>query len=183
MLNTKYVIVNDPQSNQVQVFPNTEAYGNCWFVKNIQLTDTRAQALQRLGATNLKDTAIVDRTAFTGAQPQWDSSATIKMTRFDNDAIDYESNSPVNGFAVFSEIYYPKGWNAYIDDKKTGYINADYILRGMNIPAGQHKIRFVFEPDSVIKGRSLMFIGSILTLLALLGGLFMAWWKGRRPAA
>ena len=181
MLNAKYVIVSDPQTRQESVIRNTEAYGNCWFVKQLQSVDGRAASMNSLGNTNLKDTAIIEASLMKGmAQPQWDSAATIKMTHFDNDAIDYASNSSTNGFAVFSEIYYPKGWNAYIDDKKVDHCNVDYILRGLSIPAGQHTIRFVFEPESVKQGTSLMFIGSILTLLALVGGLFMAWYTGRK---
>jgi uncharacterized membrane protein YfhO len=150
-------------------------------VKHLQQVAGRAESMIAIGNTNLKDTAIIEASRMNGlAQPQWDSSSTIKMTHFDNDAIDYESNSAGNGFAVFSEIYYPKGWNAYIDGKKVDHVNVDYILRGLSIPAGNHKIRFAFEPESVKQGNQLMFIGSILTLLALVGGLFMAWWTGRK---
>ena len=181
MLNAKYVIVSDPQSRQESVIKNTDAFGNCWFVKQLQSVPGRAESMIALGNTNLKDTAIIEASVMKGlTQPQWDSTSSIKMTHFDNDAIDYESNSMGNGFAVFSEIYYPKGWNAYIDDKKVDYQNVDYILRGLSIPAGKHKIRFVFEPESVKLGTQYMFIGSILTLLALAGGLFMAWWSGRK---
>ena len=181
MLNAKYVIVADPQTRQEQVMQNTQAYGNCWFVKHIQLVGDRVQALQALGNTNLKDTAIVESSVYPNpVQPVYDSSATIKMTSFDNDAIEYESSSSAPGYAVLSEVYYPKGWNAYIDGKPVAYYNTDYILRGMPVPAGKHKIRFAFEPASVSKGRSYMFLGSILTLLALLGGLFMAWWQDRK---
>ncbi len=181
MLNAKYVIVSDPKSRQESVMKNNEVYGNCWFVKQLQSVPGRAESMIALGNTNLKDTAIIESSLMNGiAQPQWDSMSTIQMTHFDNDAIDYESNSSGIGFAVFSEIYYPKGWNAYIDDKKVDYLNVDYILRGLSVPAGKHKIRFVFEPQSVKQGTQLMFIGSILTLLALVGGLFMAWWTGRK---
>jgi len=184
MLNTKYVIVPEQQSGQESVVQNTEAYGNCWFVKKVLLVNGRVEALQFLGTTSLKDTAVVESSLLPQlSQPQWDSAASITMTHFDNDAIEYSSNASVNGFAVFSEIYYPVGWNAYIDGKKTNYVNADYILRGLSIPAGKHTIRFVFEPESVKKGNQYMFIGSILTLIALLGGLFMAWWQGRKRTA
>lgn len=183
MLNAKYVVVSDPQSRQENVMKNPEAYGNVWFVKQLQGVAGRAQSMSAIGITNLKDTAIIENDLMKGlAQPQWDSSSTIRMTTFDNDAIEYESSSAGNGFAVFSEIYYPKGWNAYIDGKKVDYYNVNYILRGLPVPAGQHKIRFAFEPESVKQGTQLMFIGSILTLLALAGGLFLAWWTGRKKA-
>lgn len=95
------------------------------------------------------------------------------MTKFDNDAIEYETNASAPQFAVFSEIYYPLGWNAYLDGKKTDYVNANYILRGMPVPAGKHTIRFAFEPASVKSGTSIMLIASILILVIFVGGLFM----------
>jgi uncharacterized membrane protein YfhO len=133
---------------------------------------------------NLRDTAVVESSLATGlAQPQWDSAATIRMTKFDNDAIEYESNAAAQQFAVFSEVYYPKGWNAYIDGKKTVYYNTNYILRGLSVPAGKHTIRFVFEPESVKTGKSMMYMASIVILLVFLGGLFMAWRQGRKKTA
>jgi uncharacterized membrane protein YfhO len=73
-----------------------------------------------------------------------------------------------------SEIYYPAGWNAYLDGKKTDYFNVNYVLRGLPVPAGKHRIEFIFEPDSVKTGNSVMFMSSILIALVTLGGLVMA---------
>jgi hypothetical protein len=174
MLNARYLIVPDPQSGQPQLIPNVDAYGPCWLVKNVQVVDNRVEAFKAIGKLNLEDTAVVDKSfASLVVQPQPDSSSTIRMTKFDNDAIDYEANCNGPQFAVFSEIYYPKGWNAYLDGKKVDYCNVNYILRGLSIPAGKHSIRFVFEPESVKKGRSLMFIASIIVLIVFLGGLYM----------
>ncbi|MEI2738059.1 MAG: YfhO family protein [Chitinophagaceae bacterium] len=174
MLNTKYIVVQDPQSKQIGVIPNPEAYGPCWLVKNVKIVKGRVEAIQALGNTNLKDTAVVDESFSKNVvQPQWDSTASLKMIKFDNDAIEYESNSSSPQFAVFSEIYYPLGWNAYVDGKKTDYCNVNYILRGISLPAGKHAIKFVFEPASVKSGTSIMFIASIIILLVLLGGLYM----------
>lgn len=175
MLNTKYVVTQDPQTRQPVVLNNAGgAYGNAWFVKQVKVVDNRIEAIKDIGTTNLKDTAIVDKT-FAGdiVQPQWDSAASIRMTKFDNDAIEYESNSSTPQFAVFSEIYYPAGWNAYLDGKKVNYVNANYILRGLSVPAGKHSIRFAFEPASVKQGVSIMFIASIIILLVFVGGLYM----------
>lgn len=174
MLNTKYVIVADPQSGQQGLISNPDAFGPCWLVKHVQLVEDRVAAINAIGTTNLKDTAIVEK-AFSGmvTQPQWDSLSHIRMTKFDNDAVEYEANCNGPQFAVFSEIYYPLGWNAYLDGKKTDYSNVNYILRGMSLPAGKHSIKFVFEPESVKKGVSIMFMASIVILLVFLGGLFM----------
>ncbi len=184
MLNTRYIIVADPQTQQPGLIKNPDAYGNCWLVKHVKLVDDRVAAISDLGNTNLKDTAIVEKSVAPNlVQPQPDSLSSIKMTKFDNDAIEYEANCNGPQFAVFSEVYYPKGWNAYLDGKKTDYFNTNYILRGMPLPAGKHSIKFVFEPESVKQGKSIMFIASILILLSFIGGLFMAWKTGRTIAA
>jgi len=176
MLNTKYIIVQDPQSGQAAQITNPDAFGPCWLVQHVKQVDDRVAAIVALGNTNLKDTAIVEKSySKIVVQPQWDSASAIKMTKFDNDAIEYDANCNGPQFAVFSEIYYPVGWNVYIDGKKTDYCNANYILRGLSIPAGKHSIKFVFEPASVNKGKLIMFIASIFIALLFVGGLFMAW--------
>ncbi|MDZ4809601.1 MAG: YfhO family protein [Bacteroidota bacterium] len=183
MLNTKYIVVQDQQSGQLGLIPNQDAFGPCWLVKNVQVVKDRVAAIQALGNTNLKDTAIVDESFSKNiVQPQWDSTSSITMTKYDNDAIEYEANCNGPQFAVFSEVYYPVGWNAYIDGKKVDYCNVNYILRGLSIPAGKHAVKFVFEPPSVKKGTSMMFIASIVILLVFVGGLFMAWRESKKIA-
>lgn len=181
MLNTKYIIMQDQQTGQPGLFPNPGAFGPCWLVKNVKLVSDRVQSIKAIGNTDLKDTAVVEA-AFSQqvVQPQWDSASFIKLKHFDNDTIYYEADCNGPQFAVLSEIYYPKGWNAYIDGKKTDYVNADYILRGISIPSGKHDIKFVFEPASVKQGRSIMFIASILIVLVFFGGLYMAWRESRK---
>lgn len=176
MLNAKYIVVQDPQNGQPGLIKNPDVYGNCWLVKNVRTVENRVEAIKALGTTNLRDTAVIEMSLIPNlSQPQWDSSSYIRMTKFDNDAMEYEANCNGPQFAVFSEVYYPKGWNAYLDGKKTDYYNVNYILRGMPLPAGKHSIKFIFEPASVKQGRSIMFISSILIGLILIGGLFMAW--------
>lgn len=185
MLNTRYIIVNDPSTNQASLINNRDsALGNCWLVRHVNLVKDRAAALQSLGNTSMKDTAILEEgMASSLIQPVTDSNAFIRMTRFDNDTIWYEASCTSPQFAVFSEIYYPKGWNAYLDDKKVDYYNVNYVLRGLPLPAGQHKIRFVFEPDSYKKGTSIMYASSFLIVLIVLGGLFMAWKTNQKNPA
>ncbi len=181
MLNAKYIIVENPQSRQPELIPNTEAFGPCWLVKNVKLVENRVEAIQAIGNTDLRDTAIVER-SFSNkvVQPQWDSASSISMKKFDNDVIEYEANCNGPQFAVFSEVYYPAGWNAYIDGKKADYCNTNYILRGLSVPAGKHNIKFVFEPASVKKGKTIMFIASLLIVLIFAGGLFMAWKESKK---
>lgn len=182
MLNTKYIIYQDPQTGQEGLIPNDSAYGPVWLVKQIKLVDGPVQEIVDIGTTNLRDTAIVDKSlASLVGKPNWDSSASIRLVKFDNDVMEYESNAQAPQFAVFSEVYYPSGWNAYIDGKRVDYVKADYVLRGLAIPAGKHSISFKFEPSSYKTGVTISFIGSILVLIFLLGGLYMAWRQDRKP--
>jgi hypothetical protein len=180
MLNTKYIIRSNPQAGQ-SLQLNPSAYGAAWLVKGIKVVKDDVEELQALGVTNLKDTAVVQQSlADKTGKPQWDSAASITITKFDNDRIEYSSNAAGPQFAVFSEIYYPYGWNAYIDDKKAEYIRTNYTLRGLVIPGGKHTIKFVFEPSSYKKGTTLTYIASWLIVLFVLGGFFMAWWQQRK---
>jgi hypothetical protein len=181
MLNAKYIIAPNQQNGQEMLIPNQEAYGNSWFVKTIKPVKDDVEEIQAIGNTNLKDTAIVQQSLVAAAgNPVWDSAATISLTKFDNDKMEYSSNAATPQFAVFSEIYYPYGWNAYIDGKKVDYIKANYALRGLAVPAGKHSIIFAFEPASYKKGMTISYAGSFAVALLVLGGLFMAWRKSKK---
>jgi uncharacterized membrane protein YfhO len=177
--------VGDPSTNEPSLINNRDsAYGNCWLVRHVKVVKDRASALQTIGTTSLKDTAIIEEAlAKSIAQPKSDSNSLIRMTKFSPDTIDYEANCAGPEFAVFSEIYYPKGWNAYVNDQKVDYLNVNYVLRGLSLPAGQHKIRFVFEPASYKNGVSIMYASSFLIVLITLGGLFMSWKKNKEQSA
>ncbi|MFZ9388617.1 MAG: hypothetical protein ACO25B_12125, partial [Chitinophagaceae bacterium] len=178
MLNTKYIIVPDMQTGKPGLITNPDAYGSCWLVKHVQGAPNRVDLINAIGRTNLKDTALVEQSAAASlTQPQWDSASMIRLTKFDNDEVEYDAHCNGPQFAVFSEVYYPLGWNVYLDGKKAEYLNVNYILRGMSLPAGDHKIRFVFEPESVKQGKNIMFMASIAVLIAFLGGLFMHYRK------
>jgi hypothetical protein len=184
MLNAKYIITQNPQDGQESVIPNPDAYGNCWFVKNIKFVQNDVEELQAIGSTNLRDTAIVQQSfADKITQPRWDSSSSIALTMFDNDAMEYSSDCSAAQFAVFSEVYYPDGWNAYIDGKKVDYIKTNYALRGLSIPAGKHSIKFLFEPAIYEKGNRISYIGSYFVVLLVLGGFFMAWKEQKKKSA
>lgn len=174
MLNTRYVIVGDPNSGQQSLVNNDQAYGNCWLVSQLVTAPNKAAVLASIGSTNLQDTAIIEKDLYKGPLSfQKDSSASISLTKFDNDTLTYTVKSNSSQFAVFSEIYYPKGWNAYLDEKPIAYQPVNYVLRGLAIPAGEHTIQFVFEPDSFKKGSTIMYASSYLILLVVIGGLAM----------
>ena len=184
MLNAKYIIAENPQNGQQTVIPNPDAYGNCWLVRSVKFVKDDVEEIQTIGSSNLKDTAIVQQ-SFAGkvVPPQWDSTATIALTKFDNDNVEYSANCTTPQFAIFSEVYFPDGWNAYLDGKKADYVKADYVLRGLSIPAGKHTIKFVFEPAIYKKGTTISYIGSWFVALFVLGGLFMAWRENKKKEA
>lgn len=176
MLNTKYFIVQNPQTGKPVAQLNKNAFGNAWLVKSIQYVDNANEEMQALDSTNLRDTAIVDKKYQSMIQqlPGADSSASIQLKQNLNDKIDYTFESKSPQFAVLSEVYYPLGWDAYIDGKKADYVKTDYVLRGMYVPAGNHEIEFRFEPKSYSTGRTITIIANLLVFLALIFSIGMA---------
>ncbi len=187
MLDAKYLILQDQQTGQTSARPNPEALGAAWLVKHVIKVDGPVQEINAMGYANPADTVFVDKSfeALISSQPQRDSSASIQLVKFDNDAIEYKSSASAPQFAVFSEVYYPYGWNAYLDGKKTDYARVNYILRGMPLPAGEHKIEFKFEPDSYKTGSTISFIASIVLPLVFFGGIFWDWRqrKNKKPGS
>ncbi|MEO7443847.1 MAG: YfhO family protein [Ferruginibacter sp.] len=177
MLNAKYILQR--QGNEIVPATNTDALGHAWFVKGARFVEGPAAEMRALYNFSAKDTAIVENQYkdIVGNYTPADSSATIVMTAFDNDAIVYESNSSAPHLALFSEIYY-KDWYAYIDGKKVPYFKANYVLRGLNIPAGKHKIDFKFEPATYWTGRTISSVSTWILMILLLGFIWYEW-KGK----
>ena len=170
MLNAKYLITG--QGNKLQAIRNPDALGNAWFIKGVEFVHGPVAEMTALNNLNTKDSAVVDdsfRPLVTAFSPA-DSSSTIKMTAFDNDAISYQSNSATANVAVFSEIYY-KDWKAYIDGKAAPYFKANYVLRAMVVPAGAHKIDFKFEPEIFFMSKKVSAVASYLLVILLIAAL------------
>ena len=185
MLNTKYFIRRNPAGNDEEAIVNPDAYGACWLVKSIQYVNDANEEMKALDNTNVKDTAIV-RKSFQNLikfLPVADSTASIKLMENLNDKISYKFSAKTNQFAVFSEVYYDKGWNAYLDGNKTDYFRVDYVLRGMPVPAGDHTIEFRFEPKSVSRGTAISLIANIAGLLLLIAAIWNVWknWNKKEP--
>jgi len=147
MLNTKYVIQRNQQTNTPIPLQNPGALGNCWFVKGVKYVSSPSEEMKSLNNFNPSDTAIIDNSFkdIVGNISPADSNSMIKETSFDNDDMKYASTSSSANLAVFSEIFY-KDWKAYIDGKEVPIAKANYVLRALPIPAGQHSIEFKFEP-------------------------------------
>jgi hypothetical protein len=180
MLNTKYIIINPDASPIV----NQGALGNAWFVNEIKMVPNADGEIAALSTFNPKTTAVVDekfKEQVSGYTPSADSSASIRLESFKLNDLVYKSNSSAPQLAVFSEIYYDKGWNVYVDGQKADYFRTDYVLRGMKVPAGAHTIEWKFEPTVYATGEKVSLVSSALLIL-LVGGAGFAEWKKNSAA-
>ncbi len=173
MLNTKYFIVANPTNGQPMVQQNLDALGPAWYVSAIRYVADANEEMRAMDNFHPADTAIIEereqpKIAFE-AQP--DSSASVRLVENLNDRITYQSSAQQNGFVVFSEIYYPNGWKAFVDEKEVPIVRVNYVLRGLSIPAGEHQIEFRFEPASYIWGNRISIGVGIVSILILLYGL------------
>ncbi|MDQ3276727.1 MAG: YfhO family protein, partial [Bacteroidota bacterium] len=181
MLNTKYIIQKD-QQGQDQVIPNPNALGAAWFVRSVRFENGPKEVMNALSNFSPADTAVLfaSNRAQVPANLQPDSAATIRLLSNENDVVTYQSSSTGTGFAVFSEVYYDKGWKAYIDGKETPVLRTNYVLRGLVVPAGQHTIKFEFHPSAFYTGQTLAQIACVLILLALLAAAYFVYRNNRR---
>lgn len=184
MLNTKYFVVNDARGEDSAVI-NPTAQGPAWFVKGITFVKGPRDEMNALDYLNVRDSAVVQESfkAETGGQPQWDSTASIKVTNYDNDEIDYAINARTPQFAVLSEVYYSRGWNAYADGKQVPIVKTNYVLRGVAIPAGTKKLELKFEPQAYKTGYRITAITSIIMVILLLGGIVLEILSSRKKTA
>ncbi len=177
MLNTKYIITSAQQNGQqLQAQQNPEALGAAWFVKAIDYKKSYADIMTALSNFNPKDTALVEETLKKGlsANPVKDSAAYIKLKFNDNNVVAYESSSSKPEFAVFSEVFYDAGWIASIDGKEAPIIRTNYVLRGLQVPAGKHNIVFEFKPASFYKSNTAAVGSSALIWLLLIGAVVIS---------
>lgn len=180
MLNTKYFII--PGENQQPVAQrNPEALGNAWFVESVHMVPNADTEIKSLKDFNPEKEAFVDmRFTVNNRELQVDSAASITLNSYAPMDLVYTSNNSHDGVAIFSEIYYDKGWNAYIDEEKVSYFRANYVLRGLEIPAGQHKIEFKFEPQTYYTCNRISLISSVILLLGFLAAVI---WEVRKKLA
>lgn len=172
MLNTKYFIVPDQQSGQPQQQLNPNACGPAWFVREYKIVPDADSELNSLTNFEPKQTAFIDKrfeSAVKDLQIIEDSTDNISMISYAPNDLKYQAQSANKRLAVFSEIYYNKGWNAYVDGKLAEHFRANYVLRAMVIPSGKHTIEFKFEPQSYYTAEKISLAGSVL-LSVIIGG-------------
>lgn len=198
MLNTRFIISPQGQGGQPVAIPNQEACGNAWFVNEIQWEETADDEILALNAEQLGSqdtmadafrplqTAVlrtkykdeIGKTTYTK-----DSSAFVKLDQYGLNNISYYSKNSNEGFAVFSDIYYPYGWKAYVDGAETPIYKANYILRALKLPAGEHKIEFKFHPQRFYTGDTIAIITCVLLLLSVAVSIFMMMKEEKKPAS
>lgn len=173
MLNTKYFILPDRQTGQPAAQQNPDALGNAWFVPDYKIVVNADEEMAGLTNLNPRQTALVDKrfeSLLNGLKIQPDSAANrIELTAYKPNALTYRSTTTSPQLAVFSEIFYRGNddWKAYVDGKETPHFRANYLLRAMVVPAGQHTIEFKFEPPAVSTGHTIDLISSLLLVVFL----------------
>ena len=171
MLNTKYILLGSLQEPRAEINPN--ANGNAWFVSDIQFVKTPNEEIKAVGEIDNKKTAVVsveDQKYFEGKNLQSDSTAVIELKNYLPNQLEFKTQSKTPQLAVFSEIYYPKGWKMLLDGKEVPYIKANYLLRAVFVPAGNHEVRMVFEPEVIEKGKMISMSAFGIFLLLSVGG-------------
>lgn len=168
MLNTRWFIMPGKEGATIPL-QNKAANGNVWFVKNIKVVENADKEIMGLYDVNTKTEAIMQNKFKEGVkiESNYPAEGTIKLASYKPNHLVYNSDSKKPEFAVFSEIYYPKGWNAYVDGNLNPHVCVNYVLRGMPIAAGKHTIEFKFEPTVYKTGNTISLAGSILVLVTI----------------
>ena len=182
MLNTKYVIM-PLQGGQTVPIQNPYAYGNAWFVDKVNYVDNANQEIDMIGKLNLRHEAVADKKfqqQLGAAVDQENAVVTIKS--YEPNHLTYDVQSDKGGVVVFSEIYYP-GWTATIDGQPAELGRVNYILRALNVKAGQHQVELSFHPKSVERTETIAYVAFVLLLLAVAAVVFVEWKKQKKTVA
>jgi len=171
MLNTKYIIYKHQQTGAPMVMTNPNAMGNAWFVDSVSMVNGAREEIEALTDFDPASTAIIDqrfKDYVSNLNLQQDSANTIKLVEYHPNELTYTAYTQSNQLAVFSEIFYHPGWQAYIDGKPVEHIRVNYVLRALHVPSGNHTINFRFEPQVYSRGEKISMAGSIVLLLNML---------------
>ena len=146
-----------------------DANGNAWFVKEVVDVNSSNEELTKVAEIDTKQFAVLDHSKFKIQDFEFDSLGQINLVEIKPPYLKYESESSVNSLAVFSEIYYPKGWHAFIDGKEVSILRVNYVLRALEVPAGKHVIEFEFEPKPYLIGNKITMASSWVLVLIVIG--------------
>lgn len=173
MLNAKYIIFH-PEQPPLQ---NPYAMGNAWFVEDYTFVDNADKEIESINTIDPLKTAILNKkfeADLSGFKIVTDSTAHIELTEYKPNLLKYKSSAKTEQLAVMSEIYYQNGWEAYVDGKETAVYCADWTLRAIRVPAGEHEIEFKFVPHKYNTARTVASISTAALLLLLIGGIASA---------
>ena len=168
MLNTRYVIYNP----DVPPLINENALGNAWFVEKPLFVENANMEITTLNTIDPAKTAVIDKifkARVSGISYPTNEGDKIELVSYQPDELVYKYTAASEKLTVFSDIYYSAGWNCFVDGKESGYFRADYVLRAMIVPAGNHEIRFVFEPVSYKTGNKVSLASSVILILLIAG--------------
>ncbi len=170
MLNLKYIIYN----KQAQPLINSYNNGNAWFVEKVNIAQDANEEMRTLGEMDSKRELVVDKSlaSFFPTTIKPDSTASIELKSYKPNHLIYSVSTDSEQVAVFSEIFYDKGWNATINGERVPYTRVNYLLRGMTLKAGNYDLEFKFEPKSYKQGNWIAIISSSIFILVLLANLF-----------
>ncbi|MGP1625345.1 YfhO family protein [Prevotella koreensis] len=179
MLNTRYFIL-PLQGGQTAPIKNPYGYGNGWFVDKVKYVDNANSELDAIGKTMLRHEAVADKKfeQTLGQSKQQTGEATVTLTSYKPNHLTYDVKSSTGGIVVFSEVYYP-GWTATIDGNPAEVGRVDYVLRGIQMPAGSHKVEMIFYPKSVDNTETVAYIAYLLLFATIAAGVFFEWKKRR----
>jgi hypothetical protein len=181
MLDTKYIITTDSTGNPYPAV-NQDALGAAWMVNNIVWAKDARSEMLALDTFNAKTTAVVQESykSMINEKIMTDSMAYIKLIQPGHDTLKYESNASTTSFAVFSEVYYNKGWKAFVDGKEQPIIKTNYAIRGLSLAPGKHEIEFRFIPTSYYSGYAITKYSQWLLVLFFIATLGINFWKKRK---
>ena len=165
MLNTKYIIRKGPSGDLI-ASQNPSRYGPAWLVKEVEVVANADEEMNLLSTFDLSNKALVDQ-RFGLSTTSYSATGSILLSSYEPNHLVYDVNVDEVSFAVFSEIFYDKGWNAYINGELNAHYRVNYVLRGMNLPKGEYQVEFKFEPQSVAIGSSISLVCSCLIYLLL----------------
>lgn len=184
MLNTKYFVLPAGRNGEAIPIQNPYAYGNAWFVKNVSYVANANEEIETLYDINPRETAVVDKRfeeTLKGVTTNvTDSLASITLTSYSPNHLVYETTNENDGIAIFSEIYYPDGWQVTIDGQPATLARANYILRALHLPAGKHVVEMKFDPQSLHLTEGIAYGALVLLLIGIITAICLTYTKKNR---
>ena len=184
MLNTKYFVLPAGRNGEAIPIQNPYAYGNAWFVKNVSYVANANEEIETLYDINPRETAVVDKrfeeTLKGVTTNNTDSLASITLTSYSPNHLVYETTNENDGIAIFSEIYYPDGWQVTIDGQPATLARANYILRALHLPAGKHVVEMKFDPQSLHLTEGIAYGALVLLLIGIITAICLTYTKKNR---